>query len=109
MVQFANESQKKVYLFISEYLEEHGFSPYYKLVSEATGLSVMQVGRVVNKLIDRKMLQRISAKQGLVMPKSTQSEVISCSRIQLICQLAPQRKSTSVSSLASFIASAISS
>ena len=80
MVQFANESQKKVYLFISEYLEEHGFSPYYKLVSEATGLSVMQVGRVVNKLIDRKMLQRISAKQGLVMPKSTShTESLFCS------------------------------
>ena len=74
MVQFANESQKKVYLFISEYLEEHGFSPKYKDVAEATGLSVMQVGRVVNQLIHRKMLQRISAKQGLVLPKSAQSE-----------------------------------
>ena len=69
MVQFANESQKKVYLFISEYLEEHGFSPYYKLVSEATGLSVMQVGRVVNQLVQRDLFKRISAKQGLIMPE----------------------------------------
>ena len=74
MVQFANESQKKVYLFISEYLEEHGFSPYYKLVAEATGLSVMQVGRVVNQLVQRNLFKRISAKQGLITPKSTQSE-----------------------------------
>ena len=49
-------------------------SPKYKDEAEATGLSVMQVGRVVNQLIHRKMLQRISAKQGLVLPKSTQSE-----------------------------------
>jgi SOS-response transcriptional repressor LexA len=75
MVQFANESQKKVYLFIEEYINKHLYSPKYRVVAKATGLSVMQVGRVVNQLIDRKMLQRISAKQGLVLPKSLESEV----------------------------------
>jgi len=75
MVQFANESQKKVYLFIEEHINKHLFSPKYKDVADATGLSVMQVGRVVNQLIHRKMLQRISAKQGLVLPKSLDSEV----------------------------------
>mgnify|MGYP001157407886 FL=1 len=75
MVQFANESQKKVYLFIEEHINKHLFSPKYKDVADATGLSVMQVGRVVNQLIHRKMLQRISAKQGLVLPKSLESEV----------------------------------
>ena len=75
MVQFVNESQKKVYLFIEEHINKHLFSPKYKDVAEATGLSVMQVGRVVNQLVQRNLFKRISAKQGLVDPKSIQSEV----------------------------------
>jgi len=36
---------------------------------------VMQVGRVVNQLVQRNLFKRISAKQGLVDPKSIESEV----------------------------------
>ena len=74
MVQFANETQKRVYDFIEKYLREKQFSPMLKDISEETGYSLNHCGRVVNELIADGHLERTRAKKGLRVT-SVQSEV----------------------------------
>ena len=72
MVQFANETQKRVYDFIKQYILEKEYSPMLKDIAGETGYSLNHCGRVVNELIADGHLIRKRAKQGLEVPELTE-------------------------------------
>ena len=51
MVQFANETQKRVYDFIKKYILEKEHSPMLKDIAGETGYSLNHCGRVVYELL----------------------------------------------------------
>ena len=73
MVLFANETQKRVYDFIKQYILEKEYSPMLKDIARETGYSLNHCGRVVNELIADGYLERTRAKKGLRVT-SIQSE-----------------------------------
>tara|TARA_Y100001949_G_scaffold91902_1_gene77736 strand:+ start:5362 stop:5589 length:228 start_codon:yes stop_codon:yes gene_type:complete len=70
---FHNENQKKIYEAIKDFIDEKGFSPRYKDISEKTGLGIKPIQSHVVKLEERGLLIRPKGRQGIELT-STQSE-----------------------------------
>ena len=67
---FHNENQKKIYEAIKDFIDEKGFSPRYKDISERTGLGIKPIQSHVVKLEERGLLIRPKGRQGIEYVKS---------------------------------------
>ena len=70
---FHNENQKKIYEAIKDFIDEKGFSPRLKDISEKTGIGIKPIHSHVAKLEERGLLKRPKGRQGIELT-STQSE-----------------------------------
>ena len=68
---FHNENQKKIYEAIKEFIDEKGFSPRLKDISEKTGLGIKPVQSHVVKLEERGLLIRPKGRQGIELTSTS--------------------------------------
>ena len=63
--------QKEILDFVSEYIKEHGYSPYYEEISQKFGLSALStVHEHISELVDKGFLAKDERKErGLYLPK----------------------------------------
>ena len=67
---FHNENQKKIYEAIKDFIDEKGFSPRLKDISEKTGIGIKPIHSHVAKLEERGLLKRPKGRQGIEYVKS---------------------------------------
>jgi repressor LexA len=63
--------QKEILDFVSEYIQKHGYSPYYEEIGQKFGLSALStVHEHITELVDKGYLEKDERKErGLYLPK----------------------------------------
>jgi len=63
--------QKEILDFVSEYIQEHGYAPYYEEIGQKFGLSALStIHEHITELVDKGFLERDEQKKrGLFLPK----------------------------------------